>query len=225
MYKFEKIILSGLLTAGLVSFAGVALAQSSAGDVYITWRAHTYSPAAYAGRSLPTTNSQVTAEVSLVQGGKVADLSGENIAWYANGDLIKSGVGLQEISLNMPEVVGATIDLRAEIGNGDMLKTVTLQAAAPKVTIVPALPANTLSSSQIVFRAVPYFFNDRPDKLSYDWLINNQPPDTSDAPQQLVLTIKSGTPFGFEIDLQATVRNAKHLFESATKSLSLTFGS
>ncbi len=206
----------------LVSVAGIVGAQSSDGDVYITWRARTYVPALYAGRALPIANSLVTADVALIQNGRVVDLSGENIFWYLDDNLLGGGTGLQEISFNMPEVAGAIVDLRAEIG-GSLLKTITLQAASPQVMIAPVLPGDILTSSQITLRAVPYFFNTGRDKLGYNWLINNQPPETSEAPQELVLTIRPGTAAGFRIDLQAAVSNARYLFESATKNLTLTF--
>src|SRR3989338_5844802 len=93
--------LFGLFVLAALIFANASFAQTSSPRVLLTWQAKNYVPAGYLGKALPSPSSIVTASVEIIDQGKIADLSKNNVYWYLNGSLVGSGVGKKTVSVRV----------------------------------------------------------------------------------------------------------------------------
>src|SRR3989338_5029269 len=109
-----------LLFLLLLGFAANSFAQTATPSVpklFLTWSSDTYVPPGFTGKVMPTANSKITASVELIDGGKIADISRQNVYWYLNNNFLNGGIGLQRISFNAPDAAGGAISLMAEVPN------------------------------------------------------------------------------------------------------------
>lgn len=221
IYFFITIFLS-FWFAGLLNIR----AESTAPQVFLTWKASTYVPPLYNGKALPTARSFVSASFEVVRSGKIVDLSGQTIYWYLNDDLLPAGSGKQSLGFLAPAAAGAALDLRVEVPdfNGLFLtKTVSVPVISPEAVIVSPFPDNNFSGASLKLRGVPYFFNVTDSSaLSYGWSVNGEAPPNALSPRELTVNINPNANPGSTLTVGLTIQNPANADESAAQSLSLT---
>lgn len=196
----------------------------------VSWQAQSYAPSWYQGKIFPSRGSPVKINFELIDNGKIVDVGGLAVRWYVNGKLVKNetnGLGLKSLVFGTPDYGGTETEVRISIPdyNGFSLNnTVRIPVKNPEAVI----DAKTLNrEAQIgdnMFTALPFFFNvPGLNNLSFDWFANGQPADSdTDTPWLLNLNIDSKTPSGFQINLQAIVKNFLSELEFAVSNLQLT---
>lgn len=212
-----------LIVGALLLLPVLAGAQGAEPFVLLTWRADSYAPAEFRGKAFPTAYSKITAAVSVLDGGRIADLSRATVSWFLDNDLIAGGPGLVRTSFAAPEPAGALRDLRVEISNfpgGLLLKTVEIPVVLPEVVIEAPFPDRKFSSESIVLTAKPYFWRSAAG-LAYNWKVNGQ--TASDNSGSLRVNLKPGIAPGYNVRAEVTAYNPVYTLESAVKMLSLVF--
>jgi hypothetical protein len=221
------------LAAGLVIisafFGGLlpARAQQASPIAVITWHASgSYIPASYIGKALPNGTSAVVASVTVFDGGKVADLSGDTIYWYLNDTLAGGGPGAKSFTLTPFAGGGGSATLKVEIPNysgGLIIKTAPITLATPVVVVNTPYPAATFSANPLVVSADPYFFPvSSADQLSYTWSVNGQTVASAENPGVLKVSLGSGTVAGSNFDIALSVANSDNS-TVATDEKTLTY--
>lgn len=81
----------------------------------ITWKAAAYVPPGYAGKALPPQGGQIEARLIVLDEGKIADLSSRIVRWYADDELISSGIGKTSFSFFAPNTGADSVTVRASI--------------------------------------------------------------------------------------------------------------
>lgn len=214
----KKLIIGTLLLLPII-----AGAQGAEPFVFLTWRADSYAPAEFRGKVFPTAYSKITAAVSVLDGGRITDLSRARVNWFLDDDLIAGGPGLVRTSFAAPEPAGALRDLRVEISDfpgGLLLKTVEIPVVPPEVVIETPLPERKFSSESVVLTAKPYFWNSAAG-LAYNWKVNGQ--TASDGSGSLRVNLNPGITPGYEVRAKVTAYNPVYALESAVKTLLLVF--
>ena len=212
-----------LIIALIFLMAGPALTASSqtAPEFLLTWRAGSYGPSHYQGKILPSPNSSINIAFDLISGGKVADLSKNQVQWIINGKLINSGLGLKNLNIGLDKLSNTQLNL--------IIKTIYKGVKLEKFIIIPiAKPEVVIETiNQNTLRANPYFFNVAEIKqLTFNWVVNGQNPvGAPDLPNILELEGVSFTPSNLasnaQIDIGVTVTNIKNQLEKAMGRLFL----
>ncbi len=102
----------------LISAATLSLpvaAQSPTTTIVLTWRAHSYAPIAYAGKTLPSAGTTIDIAAALVEKNIAAAISPHEIQWYLNGTLSGRGLGKLLFSFVAPQTGEDAIEIRAHI--------------------------------------------------------------------------------------------------------------
>lgn len=221
------LILSAVFVFG-VNFDGSKLVRvlaETAPELLITWSAQNYTPPDYAGKSMPTRGTSVGASVELIENGRLADLSKQEIRWILNNRLHKSGVGLKNVSLIVPELTRDNQILRVSIVNfrgKDIEKSVILPVVDPEVVINVPYPRNKIQSGENLFIALAYFFNvANLNDLSFVWSANGRNTQSEDRIPNLLKLNASGGRAGDKVDLSARVSNKKNPAELGAISVGL----
>ena len=221
-----------LFIIALVGLPAASFAQTTpaaAPQILLTWKSSSYAPADFGGKIMPTSNSLITASAELIDNGKIADVSKQNVYWYQDNNFIDGGIGKQRISFSAPGVFGGSISLRVEFPNyskGGQLKTVDVRIVKPEAVIESSLPSGKFSSSPLKLTAIPYFFNtDSPAHLNFAWNINGQSPTGAENPQ--ILNVKFGqdmqTQSTMAISLSVQNTDKRYEFEAASTNAILTY--
>lgn len=123
----------------------------------ITWQANTYVPTWYVGKTLPGRGSKISLALMLIDGGKVVDISSKKISWFANENLISSGVGATTATFLTDAALDKNYSIRALI-QGYNLKNIEgstgIRITNPKISL-----RQTKTSGAYTFEAIPFFFN------------------------------------------------------------------
>lgn len=191
----------------------------------VTWQANNYFPADYAGKAAATPNSPIIVSVELVQNGKLTDITGANIKWYADNSIIANGVGQKTASFDAEQnAVGyQNVRVLVNAGKSSFENSVRIPVVKSSVVITSSLKDRSVKpGDEVVFQALPFFFNiDSIKKLSFFWQINNQ----SAIGDKNKLTIKVGMPksdFQNSILVSATAQNSDNPYEFNKGSLNLS---
>lgn len=191
----------------------------------VTWQANNYFPADYAGKAAATPNSPIIVSVELIQKGKLADITGADIKWYADNSIIANGVGQKTASFAAAQNGNGYQNVRVLVsaGSASFENSVRIPVVKSSVVITSFLKNQSVKpGDEVVFQALPFFFNiDSIQKLSFLWQINNQSA-TGDGNK---LTIKVGTPksdFQNSILVSATAQNSDNPYEFNKGSLNLS---
>src|SRR3989344_5434538 len=116
MWRFFALASIAFALLLILSGRPFASAQSATQPkVLITWQQLVYVPGGYLGRPLPTASSRIRASVAVVDGGKVADLSGQEIYWYVNDEFVEGANNGQTIEFRVADKVNTFVDLRVKI--------------------------------------------------------------------------------------------------------------
>ena len=196
-------------------------------QVVITWQAQNYTPSEYPGKTLPAGNSRVVASVSVMENGKVSNLSNQQVYWYLDDEFLRGGVGLQDISFRVDKLATESIGLRVKLpdyGPNLLVKTIEIPIAHPEIVVQSPFVGSEFSSSDFTLQATPYFFNiSDPLFLKFSWDVNGQTPTSAENPNRLHITLPPGTPDGTPFTITATIEDTTDLFGVATKETTLTY--
>lgn len=190
----------------------LATAQT-APELMVTWKSNNYAPANFQGKILPIDGSKIDMALELIDSGKIANLSGSEIHWLVNGEDLKSGVGLKNISFTADGFRGnQTIDITVKnYGGGDLEKIVTIPLARPEVVI---------GGGGNMFEALLYFFNVTDvDQIRINWSANGQrATGLVKDPTKINLDL-SQLPAGSEVSLKVEAQNTLKPLEIASQSI------
>ncbi len=210
--KARILCLSGVLLLPIIFAISSATAQQQP-EFLLTWKSDNYAPPAYQGKILPIDESKIEVALELIDGGKIASISGHQINWLINNDELKSGVGLKNISFP------------ANGRRGDQLVEVTIKNyrgvdLEKRLEIPVANPEIVISGGPTTFEALPYFFNVKNlGELLISWSANGQrAAGLVDNPTVLELET-SQLPTGSEIVIKANASNSKKPTEVANKTI------
>lgn len=224
-----RIPLIALLHAALLATAAPSALEAQDGpepEFIITWQASSYAPSSYRGKVLPTVGSAVTFALELVDEGKLADLSGTEIRWYRNNNLVSSGMGQKHVTMIVPpgasreeRIRAVAVDFRGE----DREHTVLLPVTAPEVVIDAPAPGDVLPGVETRFRALPYFFNARSqNELLFEWQVNGEAIRAgTEHPDILDLSVSGGAS-GATVSVNLRVARIGELLEFAASSARYT---
>ncbi|MEK7192012.1 MAG: hypothetical protein AAB646_00660 [Patescibacteria group bacterium] len=202
-------------------FSGAQVAP----EFMVTWKANSYAPAGYQGKILPIANTPIEVSFELIDGGKLADLSRNEIRWYLNGNFEKSGKGLKSLSFSADGLNGNNQQVRITVMNykgTELDEIVDIPMAVPEVVIDAPYPDNQVGIGENFLTALLYFFNlDNASQGAINWSANGADSQgLANNPEILNLDTKdldSNTP----INLQASARNLLNPFEIAVKIINL----
>lgn len=213
-----------LLTAFIfAATAGHAVAQTEPQTI-LTWRATTYVPGFYGGKTLPVPGSKIVVGLDLLQSGRPANLSGKTIYWYLGDKFIAGGVGLTRLALTVPDTLVSTIQVRAALPEDGIAKTLTIPVSEPRAVIQPPSPDRRVHSSTFSLTAWPYFFNvSSAGQLTFDWKLAGQDASSSGDPDKLDVTVTAGTRKGSAFPITLRIANPGKSFEFARGELTFTF--
>ena len=182
-------------------------------DLMITWRANNYVPSNYEGKILPTPEASVNVSLEIINNGRMADISKNEIRWLVNSEL-KSGIGLKNIEFSVdrfknPQKIRVTI---MNFNGSNLEKTIFIPVAEPE-TVITGGP-NT-------FQALPYFFNiNNLQQLSFIWSANGLNTEgQADNPDILNLDT-SQLPAGAIVNLRVQIQNSLKPLEISSQKLS-----
>lgn len=208
------VVYAATLMAGtLLGISPKANAQTMAASpqFLVTWKSINSSiPSSYVGKALPSYNSQVTAEVSLISDGKVDDLSQQTMYWYLDGTLIGGGIGAQKVTFIPFGTPPNTFTLKVELPDYDgldLVHDIQLPFVDPIAVIEAPYPGGNFSSNPVDVTALSYFFSASPSNLSYTWAVNGQTGGNAENPESAEVTLPQGTPSGTGITISLTVAN------------------
>lgn len=162
MGKIIKIIgLIGLM--GLISPVG-RLGAAPPPEIIITWQAQNYAPSSFIGKKLPTRGTVVNFALQLIDDGKLVDVSNKEVRWYANNNLINSGVGLNVFSYAIPQINDGLVSIRSVV--------IYQGGEVSRIFEVPVVdPEAVIDNSQLPqLKPYFYFFNvGSPNELKLAW--------------------------------------------------------
>lgn len=222
---FKNIILIFFLAAGGYLLIADVSAQS-APEFLVSWRAINYVPPSYLGKIFPSRNSPVEVGFDLLDKNKIIDLSGNEIQWFLDGELLKYGKGLKTIFFNSQGINHKIRITVFDYKGAKLDKIITIPGTSPKVVINARTPDDNIGLGTHVFEALPYFFNVAGlGDLSFSWASNNQPMEgLAEYPQFFTLNLESAGSIPIEtgLTISTTVRNIFNRSELGTKKINLT---
>lgn len=215
----------------IFSFVIPDRAAAAAPQFLVSWQAQSYVPSWYQGKVMPTKDSPVRISFELIDGGRLADLSGTAVRWYVNDKLMlneNNGLGITSFGFNVPDYAGQQTEVRISLPSyrGQALdKVITIPVSSPEVVIDGRFTQNQLQIGDNSFAAVPFFFNAQTlADLDFNWVANGQQANNqSDTPWILNLNLDANTQPGYSVNLGITVQNIANQLESAAKSIQLQF--
>ena len=200
--------------------SGVLIANSqTAPEFLITWKASPYVPSDYQGKILPTRESVINISFDVIDSGKIADLSRNEIRWKSGGKIINSGIGSKNSSFVISKIAVDELRINITILNSkgrDLNKSISIPIADPEVVIQQIGPAS--------FEAKPYFFNiNNVSLLNFDWTANGEKPAGSPKNPNIVtienLTETIKTSLGIKLNLGVKATNILNPIENAVGKL------
>lgn len=208
----------------------------SAIDIII--ESETRIPTFYKGRALPTSGGdlRLIAFPSIYSSnGVIARTQNLIYTWKMNSQVVKSGVGMNVLTITMPPSDTPLIELTAETADG-LARHTSYIRITPKIaqTIFyeenplygvsrNAMPSDiTLLSEEISIRAEPYFMSKNIfNNAQSGWNINGVPADNLSSDPQTITLRRSGSAGSARIDF--SIRNLKSLLQSAAGSFTIHF--
>lgn len=247
-FSFTAGELGGVYTVGvsIVTPGGDNLSDSislTASDFDLTWSANAQAPARYRGKILPTQNSTVflSALPFVYRPGTKSLIASNGLIynWSANDklDISNSGVGKFNFNFRINNFAGDIASVGLEIRNEEktvsLRKTIEIPVARPQTFIYLAdrktgLPYGaaiknliTGINNSLEFFAESYFFNFTPDKLKWQWLVNNNEIfGETEKPWIAALNIPSNAK-SISTQIQVKVKNLDNDIESARSAINL----
>lgn len=223
MTKYFKIFL--LILVAMTASAGTARA---AGEFLTSWKAGTFVDAGYAGKILPTHGSRVSLAFELLENGKPADISKNEVKWFVDGNKFDSGIGKRMSILNLPilstnESANIKILVRQYKG-ADVEKFFTVPVAVPEAVIDSRYPQNIIAAGLNTFTPLFYFWNtNKASNLLVSWTSGGEDSQQLNGENVLQLSIPAGTA-NTQLRLAITAKNPEREFETANAEINLKIG-
>lgn len=199
-----------------------ANAQLVPQQILLNWRAETYTPPGFVGKTLPAADSRIVASVDLFDQGKKVDLSTQRIMWYVNDNFYQAAPGLTRINLTAPHFIGkTTIELRVSIpdyGSGPS-RAVSIPVVTPEAVIGSSAPGLARSSAPFTLKAIPYFFNIQdPLELQFIWALRGVDIGTENP---ITITKEMADQANGSASLELRVSNPSRIIERIVQKLIL----
>ncbi|OGG63663.1 hypothetical protein A3D66_03105 [Candidatus Kaiserbacteria bacterium RIFCSPHIGHO2_02_FULL_50_9] len=215
--------------------------------VDVLWQAISYTPPFYQGKALAASDApvMVTAIPHLVvSSGKEASPGTLIYTWRRNTTVLgnQSGRGRSSVTIDGPKLndsVRVFVDIATADGAVRGSGAAIIGAAAPEVVLYEDDPLlgiqfNTalqkeffLSGSESRIVAVPYFMSAKErtsGALRYQWTLNGMPVATEEGKKGSV-TLRQTAEGSGTATLALVVQNLKQILQSASRSLTVSFGS
>jgi len=218
-----------LLVVGLLMvvsyWSSVAGAQSPA-QVILTWQAHNFYPANYAGKALATPNTLVKISAEILQNNKLLDLSNDTFLWYVDEKLLTRGRGLKETSFTIKKLAGDSHFVRVAIEReeGVSESSTRIPVSKHRIVIESPYPNNLVETgNKILLQAIPYFFNiSSLQDLEFFWQVNEEEV-RGGSDNQLTINIgTSQTKSQNIVQVAGSARNTKNPLEFSSDRIRLT---
>lgn len=210
-----------LIAIAALAILGNALLinAQTATEFLVTWKASAFVPAGYQGKILPTRESVINISFDVIDSGKIADLSRNEIRWKSGGKIINSGIGSKNSSFVISKIAVDELRINITILNSkgrDLNKSISIPIADPEVVIQQIGPAS--------FEAKPYFFNiNNVSLLNFDWTANGEKPAGSPKNPNILtienLTETIKTSLGIKLNLGVKATNILNPIENAVGKL------
>ncbi|MDP2598534.1 MAG: hypothetical protein Q8P49_01750 [Candidatus Liptonbacteria bacterium] len=224
---YKKILFAlGLAGVLYASASFKSSAQQTGPRFFITWSAATYAPLGFTGKTLPTANSPITASFEVINQGKLVDLSGKTIYWYANDTLIENASGKQTATFLAPTIAPNTVTLRIELPNynGFTFMEVKIPVTTPRAVIEAPYRQGIFSGSSASVRGTPYFFSvKKPSSLAFSWSVNGESAPSAENPEVLTIGLNPDAQSGSPINIGLTIKNPGNFFEQVSNVISLNY--
>ncbi len=169
-----------------------AFAYISAGTVDLVWEAETYTHPLFKGKPLfvPGANIKVVAFPEITDPlGNDLNLNDLFFLWEVDGKKYQEGWGVNDININgAPYKTSRRVEVSINDGSGQMRaqESVTIDSEDPSIVLYPKDPLQGILFSQgighqgslnitqreVGLEAVPYYFSENADSLSYRWQID-----------------------------------------------------
>lgn len=199
----------------------------------VSWKAEDYAPAGYLGKILPVNQTKIDVSFELIgnnpsDNGKIVDLSGNEVRWYVNGNLMSQSNGRKTFSFVTNDENNADTSVRISADYSDSSAGysyfvddyIDISLSAPDIVVVYKNYNLYLSKgNNNFFSAIPYFFNSTLDNLKASWTVNDQSVDPGSDQWDLGVTLGDNYPSGSDIKISAIVQD---IF-NATSAVSRTF--
>ncbi len=182
-------------------------------EFMVSWKANSYVPPDYPGKALPSPTSPIEIAFELLENSRIVNLAGNEVRWFINNQLQKSGLGLKTLTYIPLRFERQDKTIRIEVRRyrgANLEETIVIPIAEPEVVITPL--------ADNIFKALPYFFNTASlNQLNFEWTVNGQRPEgTPENPNILEL---ASLPAGININISVLVKNLKQVLESTSNSL------
>jgi hypothetical protein len=196
-------ILSSFIFAAFLLLPSLSFAAED--RLFIRWKAETFSPSFFSGKGQVSPNATLVLTVAAVSRSKFADLSGKQILWYSNGELVREGVGMESVRFQAPELKGALFEVRVEVPDLGLIETIRIPVVAPEAVLEVPLIDNVMRSTEVTLRVWPFFFVSDPKVFEYRWLVNGKASNASGDPRTLQISL-SGASSNAVLNVQMTIQ-------------------
>lgn len=229
-FLFLFIFFSGVL---LNAPLNVPLSSASRPPQFlVSWRANSYTPSWYTGKTFPTRGSEVSVRFSLIDGrGRNMDVSALQVRWYVNRILVaneETGLGINSLKFTVTDFPGRNAEVRITVlnlGEGGLPidKIIRIPVIQPYVGISSSLEDTSMPAGATAkFTANPFFFNVKnPNTLAVQWESNGVRASSVEDPWTLNFSTDPAIPTDTRLLLGVTVLNPLNNREFAGNRIDL----
>lgn len=174
---YLKIISGGALAALMLTAA--AYVQAAPVSFLTTWRASSFVSSEYQGKILPSPDSNVLTALELVDNGKIADISTNDVSWFLNGKKFANGVGKKSAAFAVPKLFREErLEVKVSVKQykgADYETFITIPVVSTETVIAAPYPKNQVISGLYAFKPLFYFWNiNSLDNLLLEWTAQDQ---------------------------------------------------
>lgn len=215
------IFASAAIIALLFAVPAAPASAQTEPEIMITWRAKSYAPPGFEGKTLPAVGTSIEAAFELIDQGKIVDVSKYEVRWFFGGYLWKVGLGLKSYGYTPTLYSGNDITVKvAVVGYKErpIEKSIVIPLVRPEIVIDAPYYNRELRQGLNIFRGLPYFFNIQSiGELVFNWKANNEPAVSGgNKPDVLELNIPEGGG-GLQIPVSLFVQNRQEGLEFASR--------
>jgi hypothetical protein len=229
-YFYSAIFLKSMFICTLTCVTLFTLsAHAQTSQVFIvSWKAHSFVPNGYAGKTLPTEKTVLDASFEILRNGAFMDLSDYDVTWTVDGRVVGQGKNKKITSFTPTAFRGQNIDVHiaAENSYGIMLShDFSVLVSAPELIIRSLyFPPVTGKPREFKFQALPYFFNvtDIP-QLAFSWQVNGSPATETGEKDILTVSLPSDPNTMGSVRIEAQAQNPQKAIEQASRVVTYTF--
>lgn len=223
----KNIIIILILIFGLKN---ITFAQTNSDELIISWEVNNFTPHEFTGKKLASPGSNISVSFDFIKNNKIVDLSKSKIYWYVNDELVSNSRGIKQINFIAPNQIGVPVDVRVELPDYEVLKTIEIPIVKPKIVIDAPFPKKEVYQNNFEVNLLPYFFNlpansveeDPTSFLNVNWQINGNPAKpANENPFKLKIFVNSNEKTN--INIKAFINNISKELEFTDKGVDITF--